>query len=329
MRKDMTRHTILTVATSVFLGAALAGCTNQTPAERPQGLPIRLGAGVAVLAPEKEPANNTVQKTGAATRGAINDGDMFTAAVAGWETDGSGSPDYAAAQTWLSTASVVASEAAQGVTLSPERYYSTLEGRRTCMKAWHPAGTLSANGQVSFAGTPDGQTDVMLAGEISGSGDIAPGDLDFRHCLTQLRFRIASTQTQTAPVTLSSITVKAAQLPTGFDLTTDGVLYAAAADLPVPGITEGALVFIPQGAGAGTPLMIRPLEQNFLMVDIVTSLGVHENVRAAIDSDTQFIPGKAYTITLTYTGNDIQPLDATVNVTPWQDVPGGDTELPI
>lgn len=275
------------------------------------------------------PANNaaaTASLTLSLTRGAVNDGDFFTAAVAGWET--SGTPDYASPGAWLSTFTAAAG-AAQPVTLTPTRYYSGYAEIKTFMKAWSPAGTLGADGRVSFAGTPDGLTDVMLAGEIAGSSEVRPADFVFNHCLTQVRFRIAAAQPSVAPVTLTSITVREAQLPTGIDLTTDAVTYAVAADFRVPEIAEGALAFTPQGANAGAPLLIRPFGRNYLTVDIVTSLGHHAGVRATIDTDERFIPGKAYTITLTYTGDNAQPLGVTVSVAPWQDVEGSGSDIPV
>lgn len=310
---------MLTVA--LAFTAVLSGCTKSEPAAQPHGPAIELKAGVT--APAAAGAHAATPAEG--TRSAVNDGDTFTAAVAGWET--SGAPDYAAPCTWLSTFTAPAGTA-QAVMLTPTRYYSGNSGVRTYMKAWYPAGTLGAGGKVSFADTPDGQTDVMLAAQIAGSGDSPPGELDFRHCLTQLRFRIASAKDLADVVTLTSITVKQAQLPTGIDLANDGVIYAGAANLPVPGIA-GAPRFTPPGTAAGLPLLIKPFGQNYLTVDVVTSLGLHENIRATIDSDTQFIPGKAYTITLTYTGVDARPLGVTVTVSPWQDVPGGNSDLPI
>lgn len=320
----MIRYTIY--AMTLALGAALSGCGDSEPAPRPQGPAVELGAGMTV--PESGP--DAAVKAGGAravTRGAVNDGDLFTAAVAGWET--SGAPDYGTSCTWLSTFTMAAAATAQPVTLTPIRYYSGYPGVKTWMKAWHPAGTLGADGKVSFGETPDGQTDVMLAGAVSGSGEIRPEDLAFNHCLTQIRFRIASAHAQAEAVTLTSITVKGAQLPTGLDLAADGVTYAAAADLPVPDIAGGALAFTPQGENVGAALLVRPFGQNFLTVDIVTSLGLHADVRATIDTDERFVPGKAYTITLTYTGDGARPLGASVSVAPWQDVEGSGSDIPI
>ncbi len=324
MKRDMIRYTIL--AMTLALGAASAGCGDSEPAQRPRGPVIELGAGMA--APE---SGHYAAAKGIGgpirTRGTVDDGDLFTAAAAGWETPGT--PDYAAPCTWLSTFTAAAAATAQSVTLTPIRYYSGYPGVTTWMKAWHPAGTLGPDGRVSFGGPADGQTDVMLAGAVSGSSEIRPEDLVFNHCLTQVRFRIASATTPATPVTLTSITVKGAQLPTGLDLTADGPTYAAAADLPVPEIAAGAFAFAVTPQGVGAPLLVKPFGRNFLTVDIVTSLGLHADVRATIDSDAQFVPGKAYTITLTYTGDGAKPLGASVSVAPWQDVEGGGSDIPI
>lgn len=321
----MIRSTIFIL--TLALGAGLSGCTKSEPARQPQGPAIELTTAAATPSPENQGAAASAWRH-AATRGAVNDGDFFEAAVAGWET--TGTPDYGTPSTWLSTFTAAAGTS-QSVTLTPKRYYSGYPEVKTWMKAWHPAGTLGGDGKVSFGSPADGQTDVMLSGAISGSGEIAPGELVFQHCLTQIRFRIAASQAQTEPLMLTSITVKDAQLPTGLDLATDVVTYAPAADLAVPGIADGTLAFTPQGASAGSPLLVRPFEGNFLTVDIVTSRGQHAGVRATIDSDAEFLPGKAYTITLTYTGTTggFGALEASVRVTPWQDVEGGDSDIPI
>lgn len=321
MKRDMTRYTILAMA----LGAVLSACAEKEPAQPAQGPAIELGAGMAVPATVPESAASALAKTGG-SRGAVNDGDLFTAAVAGWET--SGTPDYATPCTWLSTFTAAAAES-QPVTLAPKRYYNGSAEVKTAMKAWTPAGTLGPDGQVSFGGPNDGQTDVMLSGAISGSSEIRPGDLCFSHCLTQIRFRIVAEQTLTVPPTLTSITVHGVQLPAGLDLTADEVTYAPAADFPLRGIEAGKTPFGTEAQSVGAALLLRPFEGNTLTVDVVTSLGFHGSVRATIDADAHFMPGKAYTITLTYTGGDPRSLGATVSVAPWQDAQGGNIDIPM
>lgn len=319
----MKRYTIL-VGTILAAYAALPGCSKNGAEPQSQGPAVVLGAGMA------DGETPTAEKATAAdpvTRTAINPDDPFTAAIAGWET--TGTPDYGAASTWQSGFTAVAGTA-QPVQLTPQAYYN-LDGKvKTYMKAWHPAGTLAADGTVTFAGTEDGTTDVMLTDVISGSSeDMQNKNLEFSHLLCQLRFRVRSATELTMKPTLTSLTVKEVQLPTGLNLVTDAVIYAPAAAFAVTGIVPGQIRFETTAQGAGAPLLLRPFAGNMLTVDIVTSEGTYPGVVATIDGDADFIPGKAYTITLTYNGHDSQPLGATVSVAPWQDTAGGDIDLPL
>ena len=85
----------------------------------------------------------------AVTKAAVGGGASFTASVGGWES--AGAADYGKAASWLSTASVTASESASDIALTPQQYYSQNGAERTYIKAWYPQGTFSG-GVVSFAG---------------------------------------------------------------------------------------------------------------------------------------------------------------------------------
>lgn len=303
----MIRYTkIRPVAAWLLLCGMLSGCSKQTGDENLFGPAIRLNTGVA-------------------TRAVVDAGDSFTAAVAGWETPTV--PDYGTASAWLSgfTATV---DPPQPVELTPQPYYNLDDAVKTYMKAWHPAGALSADGKVLFGGTPDGTVDVLLTEAVWGSRESTDaGTLEFRHLLSQLRFRIKAAPNVTTHPTLTSLTVHGVKLPTGLDLAADAVTYSAGSDFTVSGIEAGKVVFGTTAQGVGIPLLLCPFAGKTFMVDIVTSQSAYHDVVATIDGDEQFIPGKAYTITLTYTGNDIRPLETTVSVAPWQDVIGGDSDI--
>lgn len=319
----MKRYTIL-VGTILAACAALSGCSKNGAEPQSQGPAVVLDAG---MADGETPTAEKVTAADPVTRAAINPNDPFTAGIAGWET--SAMPDYGTACAWQSEFTAVAGTA-HPVQLIPQVYYNPDGKVKTYMKAWHPAGTLAADGTVTFAGTEDGTTDVMLTGAISGSSeDMQNKNLEFSHLLCQLRFRVRSATELTTKPALTSLTVKEVQLPTGLNLVTDAVIYAPAAAFAVTGIVPGQIRFETTAQGAGTPLLLRPFAGNTLTVDIVTSEGTYPGVVATIDGDADFIPGKAYTITLTYTSNDSRPFGVTVSVTPWQDTEGGDIDLPL
>lgn len=296
----------------ILLGSLFLAACSKTEKNQPPGEPISLAAGMA-------------------SKAAVEDGEVFTASVAGWETAAGTTPAYGGACTWLSVASVAASTTAGQIALVPPQHYHPENSVKTCIKAWSPTGPPDQEGLVTFDGTPDGTADVLFAGEVSGSGeDNGTKTLNFVHLLSQIRFKIISIATEyPANPTLTSITVKNAQLPVGLDLKTDAVRYTAAADLPVAGITPGEVVFDMTESPAGNPILVRPFDGNTIVVDIVTSAGLHQNVQATIDDDTHFIAGKAYIITLTYTGNHSIALEADVTVTPWNNIAGGDGNIPL
>ena len=305
------------IHTHILLSGLLilaTGCSKQDPAKTPtQAVPIRLEASTA-------------------SKAAVATGDRFTAAVAGWETAGNTGPDYTAEPTWLSKAGITASETIQAVTLTPGQHYSTGEGIRTCMKAWYPAGTLTAKGIVSFAGddsyTADGSCDVLLSNPVEGSKDDAGGKtLTFRHPLSQLRFCIVADRTEGISTTLLSILVKEARIPSGIRLAQDELIYADPAGILLRGIPASGIPITPTVQKAGLPLLLKPFDGSMFLADITTPEQTYTDVTVAIDGDAAFVPGKAYTVTLTFiTG---KPVGVKVSIGRWQEIDAGEGEIPM
>lgn len=233
----------------------------------------------------------------------------FTPAIAGWEA-AVGEVDYTTAPTWNTEADISANAQNEAVTLDEPQVYNPDDDMKTYMQAWYPQGTLNA-GIVTFANA-DGTNDAMLAAPIYGSKwDNTGKELVFTHATTQIKFVVKAGTSLTDAVNIRSITIHDAQVPTGFNLATPEVTYAAAADLAVPNLTEAA---IGTEAAAGDAVMIKPMTGNTLTLDIVTSATTHENVVATIDGDTDFQAGKAYTITLTF---EQEAVNLTATVTEW------------
>ena len=103
------------------------------------------------------------------------------------------------------------------------------------------------------------------------------------------------------------------ELPTGFDLANDALTHAAKGNLNVPGIS-GNEVITGTAAAVGAPVMIKPLSGNTVKLKIQTSAATFDEVVATIDGDTDFVEGKAYTITLTFKQ---QAVDLTATVDEW------------
>ncbi len=285
---------------SLLAFAALAGCSENEREGAPSGdeVPITLRAGLPAAAIASD------------SRAVVETGTAFTAGVAGWET--SGVPAYDRAAEWYTTADITASTTAQPVSLAASQVYDANDRIKTHMKAWYPAGQ-PAEGKVTFA-NPDGTVDALLAEPISGSkNDNAGKVLRFAHKSTQLRFAVVADASLAGGTTIEKISVLDAELPAGFDLAADAVTYAAAATLDVPGIPADKVIST-TAAVVGEPVMIRPIAGNAIALRIETSAATFDRVTATIDDDTDFVEGKAYTITLTFKQ---QSLNLTATVAEW------------
>lgn len=285
---------------SLLVLAALVGCSKSENEDiHPAGnVPITLNAGMPTAA----------IKSG--SRAVIETGNKFTAGVAGWETDGT--VDYLLSENWYTTAEITADPTEQPVNLKEPQVYNANDDIKTYMKAWHPAGKPS-NGMVTFDNT-DGTVDALFAKAAVGSKQDNTGKiLQFKHKTTQLKFKVVADASLDTETTVKGITVLDVELPTGFDLANDALTHAAKGNLNVPGIS-GNEVITGTAAAVGAPVMIKPLSGNTVKLKIQTSAATFDEVVATIDGDTDFVEGKAYTITLTFKQ---QAVDLTATVDEW------------
>lgn len=303
---------------TLLLGlAALTGCSKEETGNSDNGapVPIELGAGVNVV-----------------SRAVIANNDAVTnAGIAGWEVPAvSGQPstvDYSAQATWNTTISTTASTSPAAVTWTDQKYYNSEATTVTYLKAWYPGGTFDAtNNTVTFTNT-NGDQDVLLAPAISGSKSqkiTSSTPLAFQHMTSQIKFSVKKGEGLAEGTKIESITIKNAQLPTGFDLAKgideDGaVTYATAADLTVPNI-DGTQEITNTNAGdpAGDAVMIKPIASKTFSVDITTSNTTYENQTVTVTTDA-VQAGYAYDITLTFGQAGIE---LTATVAKWQTAAG-------
>lgn len=291
--------------------SVLAGCSKEYAGSNDNGtlVPIELGAGVNVI-----------------SRAVISSGSEVKAGIAGWEA--ASAPTYAEAPGWGGSGdpeviTTTASETAQNVAWTAQRYYAP-GGETTYMKAWSPAGTFSTGNTVSFTNT-DGSVDVLLAPVVSGSKTSkVSAPLAFRHMASQIKFSVKKGEGLAEGTKIESITIKNAQLPTGFDLKKgiddDGaVTYAAAADLTVPGI-DGSKEISNTATGdlVGDAVMIKPIASKTFTVDITTNNASYEGKTVTVTTD-QVLAGYAYEITLTFGQAGIE---LTATVADWKTAAG-------
>lgn len=254
---------------------------------------------------------------GVETKAPITGADTFTPSIVGWnEKDQPSVAATAPAWTTTPTAAIAGNASSTPIALTDKQYYDAGNVKHTYIRGYFPVGTAS-NGAVSFTNTT-GDQDVMMTPIVdAGTRTTATAaELTFSHKLSQLNFKVKKDASLQGAVTLTSITIKNAELPTGFDITTGTITYATATDLPIPGIS--APTIRDTEAGAGSPVMIKPLESTELSLDIVTSQGTFNNIKAtvtAIDANG----GTSYTITLTFKQKDIT---TTAAVTDWTTATG-------
>lgn len=294
----------------LLAAASLCACSKSESGEQLSGGDaIRLSAGLP---------SASVQ-----SKAAINSGDKFTPAVAGWESTAAAS--YTAAPTWNTTTSeITASATAQAVTLTAPQVYNANGAVKTYMKAWYPQGTLSS-GTVTFTTNDsykgDGTDDVLLAGEVSGSkSDRENKVLAFEHLTTQLKFVVKAGTGLAEGTKLTKIELKNVDVPSGINLATNALLTSSKNALSVPDI-DGSLVIGTTAAGdpAGSPLMIAPPTGKTVTLKVTTSTAEFDNIVATIDNDDKFQAGKAYTITLTF---DQKNIELSATLAEWSDGAG-------
>lgn len=235
--------------------------------------------------------------------------DNLTVSIAGWEN--TTSPDYTMAAKWQ-TNSIISTEAANtALTFAMPQYYNADNSIKSYVKAWYPQGVPSA-GVINIANSL-GDVDILYATEVSGSklANITT-PLIFNHLTTQLKFAIVAGTGLSVGTTLSSIKVKSVQIPTSLNLLTESLNGSTIADYMIQGISANTI-----GAttiAVGDPIMILPRKGVNLKLDVVTSTAVFTDVPVIIDVDTDLLPGKSYTITLTFKQSSIA---LTATVTPW------------
>ena len=304
MKTDIMKTRIL--LSLLAAGVLLAACSkgeNEGAAisgnDEEQLVPIRLSSGIG----DASPAASKAPVTG-----------NVSVQIEGWES--SSAVSYASASTWQSTATVSTGASASSITLSPVRYYNANSNVTTYIKGWYPQ-AASSNGTVSFTNT-DGSVDALYASAVSGSKSSAiSNELVFNHQTAQISFKVQAGDGLADNTTLSSIKIKNAELPTGFDLTktnaAEVVTYASAADLTVPGITTGATTISSTATSVGNAVMIKPISSKTFTIDVVTNNATYSNQTVTVNTNS-IEAGTAYEVTLTF-GQEGLSLQG--NITPW------------
>lgn len=294
---------------SLLAFTMLAGCSkseNDTDTDANGRVPIRLNSGIGTVA-----------------RAPIADDGKATVRIDFWET-ASEKPTYTAASTWDRTAEVASAASASAITLSAPVYYNADNDVKTFIKGWYPA-NAPTDGIVSFT-VKNGTEDVLLSNTVKGSknaSDQVDAALEFNHQTAMLKFMVKKGIGLLAGTKIKSITVKGASVPVSLNLDTDVVSFEQK-DLPVLNLATPILIADP-AVTVGDALMIKPLDNNTLTLDIETTVdgtsvaATYTGVKFETAGDKKITMGKAYTITLTFSQTEVEP---TAKIVPWSQSTG-------
>lgn len=285
---------------AAFLAVVMSGCSSSEEGEL-QTSEIRVGATVS----------------GAITKAPVVTGDTFTAAITAFE-GAQTPPSWTAAPAWQNSITLVAAETAAGtsVPLNVSKVYPATGN--VYMAAWHPE-IASVSGVVTFQQT--GTEDVMYGGIVSGSKSVPAGAFSFTHALTQLNFQVQASDgylTANPDKKITKIEVLAASYPKTMTIADGTVTYAAAATLPVPGITSTQLT--KDVTKIGEPFMIQAL--NGVKVKVTYEGGTTSPEISIMDASTKeglnALAGNSHLITLSFLKTGEIAIEGTATVAPWQ-----------
>ena len=213
-------------------------------------------------------------------------------------------------------------------------YYPLEEDRSVEFCAYHPYAAAGSDGDwfveapapgkaPALHFTLSGQEDVMCAEPVIGSRSRVPGPLEFRHVLTQLRFRLVDPEGAFAGETLDEIALLDVNTTGVMDIETGALgAWGDPAELAVPGIETVPITGseeLPQEVGG--EVMLQPGLSSFV-IRVVTSRGSYDRVVIRPTSvigetvETSFAAGRSYLITLTF--RPLTGISLSATVVPWQ-----------
>lgn len=304
------------VFVSMLALAALASCSSEEvlnePVDGNKPVEIKLTAGVLSLQ-TKAPIEN--------------DGNSkFLPSIMGWE--GTAKPTTGAPLWTTEPDAEITAGTSVPITLKDKQYYNADRTINTYICAFHPKGSVTADGLTTFPNTK-GDVDVMLTDGLVDAGakptgsTLTPIALEFKHLLTQLKFTATGDASLAANTKVLKITVKGVKLPTGVNVFSGNLQVAAdPINLDVDGVPT--TTDIPTGStlNLGNPIMVNPLTTTDLKLDIETTGGTFTDVPVTLDVSDNGTGGTSYGIALTFKQKEIS---VTATVAPWTSQAGSGT----
>lgn len=289
--------------------AAVASCVRDNPVvedDKPVEIKLRAGASPtrAVVGPN---------------------GDLeFTPTIMGWEAP-QGEADYGSEGTWHTEPAAPIPHTVSGhpLALLEPQYYNEDRTVYTHIKSWYPKGNSVVNGTLMFdSPLADGTQDVLYATEVRGAKfDPVNAPLTYLHPLIQIKVRVIRETGRPGGLMLKSIVLKDVSLPLGINLANDNLVYDTPTDVTVANTTQEITT---TSTYAGVPVMVKPFDGTLIVFDVETNEAFHPSVEANIGDDQTFVPGKAYTITLTFASEEVA---AKATIEKWEAGASGGTSI--
>lgn len=271
--------------------AAMTSCSNENDGVQPDsGSPaeIKLSA-------------NVLNVLNAQTRAVVNAGDAFDARFAASAT----TADYSS-PLWNEEAAV----AAAGVVSLTNKQYYPVDGSDVYITGYAPKSTAT-DGAVSY--TLTGQEDVMMTQQLSGSKATATAlAFEFKHKLTQLKFKVMASSSFPTGVTVTEIKVNGTKTAASLALK-DGMLTFSGNAAPVMAFTGKSYAVTAAGTAATEVVMVEPAVP--LTLDVTINDGSTTTVFSDVSITLTTKAGSSHLITLTFENQEIQ---ATASVAPWE-----------
>lgn len=246
-------------------------------------------------------------------------------------------PEYSSVTAPLE-ATLAAGSGERAITFdTPQYYLSRGTNNDTRLVGWYPRGTWSA-GSVSF--TIDGETDIMLTGELTGNKSTGSrfGEtgkvFTFAHKLTRLNVTAYAADDAAAAVwreiAENGIVLKGQTTTCAVALPATVTFGTESADLTLPAkaVADDAAIAYPLSLPVGADnaaecgyAMIRPVDAgSAVTLAVTTSAGGTYEVPVTLGGG--FKEGYAYDVSLKFTATGIEP---TATIGAWEE--GGDVEV--
>lgn len=201
------------------------------------------------------------------------------------------------------------------IAFTTPQYYPQ-DGTKTHLIGYYPVAASTGNNKVTWE--INGTQDIIISSIVEGdkntalAADATPLKFDFKHKLTQLKFKVKIPATETASgETLSSITVKNLKKNAEYDFTSNALLFTGDAtnSMTTENPDKSAAISSTTDVSGGTLLVESSTAETSFDVEVKTTVGSGADVTTKTYSGTVKIgaaANTAYDVTLTIAQKQVE-----------------------